>query len=120
MPPPFPPPPSSPPTPSPPPLTPCDYTDCLPFNTTDAAHAHCAALVDANPNSQCVVSAEDRTAGTRRRLSAEPAAYALLANTGFANCEQNGMITVYEAECGDAAHRRAVLKACNALAIARE
>jgi hypothetical protein len=60
------PPPTSP--PPPPPLVPCQVDACTPFANTTAAAAHCAAQP---AESQCVVTGDDRTAGTRRsrRLS---------------------------------------------------
>jgi hypothetical protein len=61
-------PPSTPPLPPPPPLAPCQVDACTPFANATLAAAYCAAQP---AESQCVVSGDDRTAGTRRsrRLS---------------------------------------------------
>jgi hypothetical protein len=55
--------PSPPPAAPPPPLVPCQVDACTPFANTTAAAAHCAAQP---AESQCVVTGDDRTAGTRR------------------------------------------------------
>jgi hypothetical protein len=60
--------PAPPPTAPPPPLVPCQVDACTPFANASLAAAHCAAQPAEN---QCVVTGDDRTAGTRRsrRLS---------------------------------------------------
>ena len=94
------PPPTSPP-PSHPPLSPCEYQTCTGFDDRADAEAHCATLPAAQ---QCTVGPDDRTAGTRRRLS-ETVTYTLFSwNDGHSTCEDAGLLTVSSAsECATAA-----------------
>ena len=85
------PPPSPPPSPLPP-LTPCQVDVCTPFANESAAAAHCAAQP---AESQCVVSGDDRTAGTRRsRRLSETSYVALDYNGPYASCEAAGHTTI--------------------------
>ena len=86
---------------APPPLAPCAFTQCTGFDDRADAEAHCATLPAAQ---QCTVGPDDRTAGTRRRLS-ETVTYTLFSwNDGHSTCEDAGLLTVSSAsECATAA-----------------
>ena len=84
--------PAPPPAAPPPPLTPCQVDACTPFANESAAAAHCAAQP---AESQCVVSGDDRTAGTRRsRRLSETSYVALDYNGPYASCEAAGHTTI--------------------------
>lgn len=88
----------APPPPSPlPPLAPCQVDACTPFANESAAAAHCAAQP---AESQCVVSGDDRTAGTRRtrRLSERVFSF-LYSSDGYATCQAAGLSSVGQADC---------------------
>ena len=86
---------------APPPLAPCAFAQCTGFDDRADAEAHCATLPAAQ---QCTVGPEDRTAGTRRRLS-ETVTYTLFSwGDGHSTCEDAGLLTVSSAsECATAA-----------------
>ena len=70
---------------------------CTPFANTSAAEAHCAAQP---ADHQCVVSEDDRTAGTRRsrRLSERVFSF-LYSSDGYATCQAAGLSSVGQADC---------------------
>jgi hypothetical protein len=86
---------------APPPLTPCAFSQCTGFDNRTDAEAHCALLPAWQ---QCTVSTDDRTAGTRRRLSEPPRVFLLLTdNSIHVDCEAAGYVSVSADDCGLAA-----------------
>ena len=79
------------PPPLPPPLIPCNPI-CTPFANASLAEAQCASEPAEH---QCVVSGDDRTAGTRRsRRLSETSYVALDYNGPYASCEAAGHTTI--------------------------